>query len=137
MTAKDAADDSSVQQYDELTRKVSPQTLERINDEAFAKLTPQEREAAFETLTREGQPGERPIDSSAPALAASATRLELRHPGELGRLFGSHPGDPGSGGLFNIFVAYALGSELAFTALTFPGVADGDPDDLGFIDGGL
>ncbi len=128
---------SRVEQYDELTRKVSPQTLERIHEEAFAELSPDEREAAFETLSREGQEGERPIDSSAPALAASATRVELRHPGELGRMFGTRDGDPGSGGLFNTFVAYALGSELAFAALTFPGLADGDSDDLGFIDGGL
>ena len=136
MTTKDAADDSRVEQYEELTRKVSAQTLERIHEEAFAELTPNEREAAFDTLSQ-GQEGERPIDASSPALAAAATRVELRHPGELGRMFGTRDGDPGSGGLFNTFVAYALGSELAFAALTFPGVADGDPDDLGFIDGGL
>ena len=60
-------------------------------------------------------------------------------------MFGRHDGDPGAGGLFATFVAYAVGSELAFALLTLPPdfeAPDGPQDfsggfDSGDSDGGL
>ena len=126
------------QQYDELLSNAPPEALEQIHQDAFEKLSPQEREEAFDALVEHATgPDTKPADSSPAELAKAATRQELDEPGALDRYFRDREGQDS---LFRTFVAYAIGSELAFAYLTVPidpdlwggDGGDGDGADLGF-----
>lgn len=81
------ANDQAIRRYQYLLQTAPPDQIERAHEEAFAKLTPEQRR---ELLTRlsQGDPSDRPHDDSPHALARSATRTEMRQPGSLGRMMG-------------------------------------------------
>ena len=86
-----------------------------MHEEAFGKLTPEQRDEMFTVLTDSAATAdERPADASPSALAAAAARQEDERPGALGRLFGRNDETDPSSALFAVFVAYAIGSELSF-----------------------
>lgn len=90
------ADDQAIRRYQYLLATAPPDQIERAHEEAFAKLTPEQRR---ELLTRlaQGDPADRPADDSPASLARSATRTEMREPGSLSRMFGR--GGMGMGGV--------------------------------------
>lgn len=108
---------SEISPYDRLVKEADPQDLEQINAEAFAKLTPEQRESAFTALTAgAANDDDRPKDSSPEELARAATAAQTAN----GR------GDFGADtGLFNVFVAYAIGSELGIAYLAAAPLTDG------------
>ena len=122
--------------YKELLQVAPADSLELIHEEAFGKLTAAERDEMFDVLTGSATTeAEKPTGSSAAELAAAAARQEADRPGALGRLFGRNDETDPSSGLFAVFVAYAIGSELSFGLLTGAPFGDGS-DDGGPVDFG-
>ena len=135
-------DDTDIQRYKELVRIAPAESIEVVHEEAFGRLSLEQRNEMFEVLTASAMSeAERPADPSPTALAQAASRQESERPGSLGRLFAgrSDESDPTSG-LFATFVAFAIGSQLSFALLAstpFPAPGtEGDPDG-GFADPGF
>jgi hypothetical protein len=121
--------------YEQLLRTAPPESLRKVHSEAFAKLTPAQRELIFEKLLAQAQaPDERPVNANAYALAATATIVELRRPGTLKRIFdelGSNPvWNLPSSTFYGIFIGLAASAGLAFGLMGSydPGAALGGGD---------
>jgi hypothetical protein len=134
-------DERALERYRYLVRTAPPDRIEQAHEEAFAKLTPEQRRLALEQLTRQ-VPDERPRGDDPRSLARLATRAEMRQPGTIERAFGrGSMGGMGmgmgglgmGGGLLGSFVT-AFAGTLAAQAL-FSDLADGElfdgPDDGG------
>jgi hypothetical protein len=132
------------QHYEQLLRTATPAALQKAHSEAFAKLTPAQRELIFEKLLAGAQaPDERPVNANAYALAATATLVEGRRPGTLKRIFDELSTNPvwnlpGST-FYGMFGGIAVGLGLAFgLGLTIdPGTALAGGVDPGANPGGL
>lgn len=92
-------DEIAVERYRYLLRTAPPETIEQVHEEAFTKLTPEQRGILYRQLSEGAPVGESPADDSPKALAVSATRSEMRQPGSLERSFGSQGGGMGFGGM--------------------------------------
>lgn len=142
-------DEQAVERYRYMLRTAPPDTIEQAHEEAFARLTPDQRRLALQQLASEATPQERRDATDDPrSLARLATRAEIRQPGILERLFGSTGGQGyrGFGGGMG-FGAPGMGSMLAGSLLasvagTFIGSAiahsffDENPLPAGFMDSG-
>jgi hypothetical protein len=111
------SDEQAVERYRYMLRTAPPDTLEQAHEEAFSRLSPEQRRLALQQLTMAASPEERRAATDDPkSLARLATRTEIRQPGMLERLFGSNrpagSGGMGFGGMF-------AGSLLASLAGTF------------------
>ena len=92
-------DEVAVERYRYLLRTAPPETVEQAHEEAFARLTPQQRQQVLAELGAAVPAGERARTSEPRELARMATRAELREPGLLERTFGGYGrGRPGMGG---------------------------------------
>ena len=92
-------DQVAVERYRYLLRTAPPETVEQAHEEAFARLTPQQRQQVLAELGAAVPAGERARTSEPRDLARMATRAELREPGLLERTFGGYGrGRPGMGG---------------------------------------
>jgi hypothetical protein len=142
-TTNRLADDEAIERYRYLLATAPPEDIERAHEEAFARLTPDQRRQVLDRLAQEVPPSEIRGDDPA-SLARTATRAEMRQPGTMERAFGGG-GAPGLGSFFlatlaGAFVGTAIaqsffgpdagGSEDANTADTGDGndVADSDVD---------
>jgi hypothetical protein len=88
------ADRVALGKYDYLLRTAEPEQLEQVHRDAFARLTPQQRELVQARLAEELPAHEQPRSDSTDDLARAATRGETVHPGLMQRVFGGH-GRPG------------------------------------------
>lgn len=79
----------AVERYRYLLRTAAPDQIEQAHEQAFAQLDANERQEVLRALAATD---EAPADASPAALARSATRLEMRQPGALDRLFGNTTG---------------------------------------------
>ena len=77
------ADRAAIARYDYLLQTADPQRIEQIHRDAFARLTPQQRELVEERMRDELAPGERPRSSSPDDLARAAGRAEAMRPGRM------------------------------------------------------
>src|SRR6478735_222991 len=80
-------DEIAVERYRYLLRTAPPETIEQVHEEAFAKLSPEQRRLLFQQLSESAPAGEQPRGDDPRSLAQSATRSELRQPGTLERSF--------------------------------------------------
>ena len=110
-------DQQAIERYQYLLRTAPPEAIEQAHEEAFATLSPQQRRAVLEQLATATPPGERSALKDDPHnLARAATRVEIRQPGFLERMFGAGPatgfsGGPGWGSTFgSSFLAGLAGS---------------------------
>ena len=141
-------DEAAVERYRYMLRTAPPETVEQAHAEAFAKLTPEQRQKVLADLGNVVPPAERATSSDPQALARMATRAETRNPGTLERSFGGGRG-PGMGGtiagtlLASVAGAF-IGTAIAGALFDDPGL-DGDlaaeepVDEGGFddsVDGG-
>ena len=102
------ADEQAIARYRYLLKTAPPEAIEQAHAEAFAQLTPAQRQRLLQELASDMPDAERNAAyraGEAPgALARVATRAELREPGAMERAWGrmgSAPGaGPGFGGLF-------------------------------------
>lgn len=91
------ADAAAIARYDYLLETAHPGQLEQVHRDAFARLTPAQREQVGAQLRAELPAGEQPASTSAADLARSATRGEAQNPGFLRKLFAKPAG--GKGGM--------------------------------------
>jgi hypothetical protein len=91
-------DEQAIARYKYMLRTAPPEALEQAHEEAFARLTPEQRRALLEELAAEAPPEERMRAKDDPqSLARLATRTEIRRPGALERIFGGMGQMGGSG----------------------------------------
>jgi hypothetical protein len=93
--AKPISDEQALARYRYLLQTAPPEALEQAHQEAFAKLTPEQREMARRELNAVVPPHEQATRDDPATLARVATRAEFRQPGTLERAFGGR--GPGMG----------------------------------------
>ncbi|WP_309080836.1 hypothetical protein [Zhihengliuella sp.] len=98
-------DRAAIEKYRYMLRTAPPQEMERAHEEAFARLTPQQRALLQSELSEELPPAERPGTDRPHDLARAATRAEVSRPGFMEKLLGGGGAQgggsrrPGMGGL--------------------------------------
>ncbi len=90
-------DEQAIERYKYMLRTAPPETIEQAHEEAFAKLTPEQRQMVLHDLIQSAPQHEQPALSTAQddphTLAQLATRAEVRQPGTLVSIFdGRMPG---------------------------------------------
>lgn len=83
----------AVARYQYLLCTASPDQIEQAHQQAFAAMTPAERQEVLQALSKTS---ETPTDASAASLARSATRLEVAQPGSLQSVLGNAQSAVGS-----------------------------------------
>ncbi|HSU75077.1 MAG TPA: hypothetical protein VLI66_09045 [Terrabacter sp.] len=107
-------DERAIARYKYLLRTADPEDIERVHTEAFAKLSPEQRQMVLQRLTEDLPQGERPRSDEPADLARSATRAEMYRPGYLqgafaGGRFGGM-GGVGGMGMGGMFAGSMLGT---------------------------
>ena len=104
-------DDQALARYRYMLATAPPEDIERAHEEAFARLTPEQRRQALQDLAKVVPPGEIGGDDPA-SLARTATRAEIRQPGTIERAWG--PGAAGLGSWFlTTLAASFIGTAIA------------------------
>jgi len=115
-------DEYAIERYRYMVRTAPPETLEQAYAEAFAKLTPEQREKVRLELSGRAPQAEQAAIAATPlndtqALARSATRAEVREPGTMERALNS--GSIGSGFGGNLLSSFAMGFVGSMVAQSF------------------
>ena len=123
-------DAQALERYRYMLATAPPDDIERAHEEAFARLTPEQRAQALQALAQDVPAGEIRGDDPA-SLARAATRAELRQPGTLERAWGS--GGPGLGSWFMTtlaasFIGTAIAESFFDNDPGFNGEQGGDGD---------
>ncbi|GGR24063.1 hypothetical protein ACFOE1_16235 [Agromyces mediolanus] len=126
-------DELAVERYRYLLRTAPPESIEQVHAEAFAKLTPEQRQQVFQALSEQAPAGERLVSDEPSALARAATRQELRAPGSMERAFqgggrgaaaaagGPSFGQMLGGSMLGTIAGVVVGSAIAQAFLPDPG----------------
>jgi len=131
--------------YDYLLRTAPPERLEQVHHDAFARLTPEQRQQVRDRLNSELPPHEHLRDDSAGGMARAATRAEVTRPGLLRRALGGRGGSfaggaavgAGAMAVGGLAVAVAGGAVLSAAAgPVLAGAADFGVDFEGIAAGG-
>jgi hypothetical protein len=115
-------DEAAVERYRYMLRTAPPETVEQAHAEAFAKLTPEQRQKVLADLSSEVPPAERATADDPRSLARMATRAEMRQPGTMERALGGRGGMGGGMGMGGMIA----GTLLASVAGAFIGTAIAD-----------
>ena len=125
-------DDIEIERYRYLLRTAPPETIEQVHAEAFAKLTPEQRQRVFQELSANAPAGEAPTSDDPQALAQSATRSELRQPGTMERSFaGPSFGSMLGASLLGTVAGYVVASALVSAFMPIDGGASEAGGDSG------
>lgn len=93
-------DQAAIEKYRYMLRTAPPQDMERAHAEAFARLTPQQRDLLHNELSTQLPQAERPASQDPRELARAATRAEVSRPGFMDKILGSGgSGRRGMGGM--------------------------------------
>ena len=107
-------DQQAIERYRYMLRTAPPDDIERAHAEAFARLTPEQRQTVLQSLAGQVPPSELPGSDDPQSLARLATRAEIRQPGTMERTFSHVPAGPGLGGFFLATLAGAfVGTAIA------------------------
>ena len=107
-------DEQALSRYRYMLSTAPPEDIERAHEEAFARLTPEQRQQALQALAQHVPQSEIRGDDPK-SLARAATRAEVRQPGTIERAWGGGAG----GGM-----GFGLGSWFMSTlAASFIGTA--------------
>ncbi len=107
----------AVARYEYLLRTAAPGQLEQIHQDAFARLTPAERENLAARMRTELPPAEQPRSAGPADLARAATRTEISRPGALAPLLArATPALAGTAVAGGVLVAVAGGAVLSTVA---------------------
>jgi hypothetical protein len=126
-------DELAIERYRYLLRTAPPESIEAVHAEAFAKLTPEQRQQVYRSLAEQAPAGERVTSDDPQSLARAATRQELRQPGSMERAFAGgpsgRPGGPSFGSmvgssLLGTVAGVVIGSAIAQAFLPDPGAFD-------------
>lgn len=92
------ADEQAIARYRYMLQTAPPEQLEAAHAEAFARLTPEQRQMALQQMASAIPENERAGLSDDPrALARAATRAEVRQPGTLERVMNNRGAMGGAG----------------------------------------
>ncbi|WP_412147565.1 cation-transporting ATPase [Curtobacterium flaccumfaciens] len=116
------ADKVALAKYDYLLRTSSPEQLEQVHHDAFARLTPAQRQQVRDRLNSELPPHEHLRDDSAGGMARAMTRGEMSRPGLVRRVLGGS-GLNGNGNGRGRAGAFAGGAAVGAGAMAFGGLA--------------
>lgn len=107
-------DERAIARYEYMLKTAPPEEIEKAHAEAFAKLTPEQRQQVLQRLAT-SSPQDAPQDASPQTLARAATRAEMRNPGVLRQSFGAGGfGGMGMGSMLLTSVAGAfVGTAIA------------------------
>jgi hypothetical protein len=138
-------DEQALERYRYLVRTAPPDAIEQAHQEAFARLTPEQRRLALRDLSAAVPEHERTGGDDPHSLARMATRAETNRPGTVERAFGGGTGMLG-GTLLGSFAAAFAGSLVAQSLFSelggdeagaeADGGAEGDASDAGGDAGG-
>lgn len=83
------ADEQALARYRYMLQTAPPEDLERAHEEAFARLTPEQRKLALQQMSQVVPEAEaQGLNDDPRTLARAATRAEMRQPGAMERMFG-------------------------------------------------
>jgi hypothetical protein len=131
--ASQETDEQALARYRYMLATAPPEDVERAHEEAFARLTPEQRRQALQALAQHVPEGEIRGDDPA-SLARAATRAEIRQPGTIERAWGSGGAGFGLGSWFlTTLAASFIGTAIAQSFFdNDPGTDAGDqPTDAG------
>lgn len=106
-------DERAIARYRYMLRTAPPETIEQAHAEAFAQLTPEQRQMVLTDLQQEMPASERGqnMQTDPQSLARTATRAEMRQPGSVERALGRNGGQGGGGmGMGSLIGGSLLGS---------------------------
>lgn len=106
------SDEQALARYRYLLRTAPPETIEQTHAEAFAQLTPEQRQQVLAQLSQDLPQGEAPRSDDPRDMARAATRAEMRQPGYLQ----SSLGGMGRGGRGGVMGGGFAGSMLGTVA---------------------
>lgn len=93
------ADEQALARYRYMLQTAPPEELERAHQEAFARLTPEQRQMALQQMSQTLPEAEtRGLSDDPRDLARAATRAEVSQPGAMQRIFGGANATGGMGG---------------------------------------
>ena len=122
----DRTDEQALERYRYMLQTAPPDEIERAHEEAFARLTPDQRRQALAALAQVVPPSEIRGDDPA-SLARTATRAEVRQPGTIERAWGSGGAGFGIGSWFLATLAASfIGTTAAQTFFANDPGASGD-----------
>jgi hypothetical protein len=110
--AGELTDEQALERYRYLVRTAPPDAIEQAHEEAFSKLTPEQRRQALSELSAVVPEHERAGADDPRSLARMATRAEVTRPGTVERAFGGGGGMLG-GTLLGSFAAAFAGTLVA------------------------
>ncbi len=92
-------DERAIARYRYMLRTAPPETIEQAHAEAFAQLTPEQRQMVLNDLQQEMPASERGqnMQTDPQSLARTATRAEMRQPGSVERALGRNGGQQSGG----------------------------------------
>lgn len=103
-------DERALARYRYLVKTAPPEAIEQAHAEAFAQLTPAQRQQLLQEIGNALPPSDRalagPANATPHGMARLVTRAEMRQPGTIERLFGVGR----SGGMGRIVAGSLLGS---------------------------
>jgi hypothetical protein len=114
-------DKVALAKYDYLLRTSSPEQLEQVHHDAFARLTPEQRQQVLQRMNAELPPHERVADDSAGPMARAMTRGEVGRPGLIRRVLGG--GNATGAGNRGRMGAMAGGAAVGAGAMALGGIA--------------
>lgn len=138
-------DEEAIARYRYMLRTAPPEDLERAHEEAFSRLSPEQRRRVLDEISTQVPASERPGSDDPRELARAATRAEVREPGFMERSFrggGMGMGGMMIGGLFSSLAGAFIGSAIAHQFFDNPSHAQNFaaennlPADQGAMDAG-
>lgn len=135
-------DAAAIARYDYLLKTAQPEQLEQVHRDAFARLTPAQRDQVNADLRAELPAGEHPASAAPGDLARAAARGEAHNPGFLRGLFAKSKGrgavaGAGLGAAGGLLAAVAGGAVLSSVAAPILDQAAGLGVDFDNLAGGL
>jgi hypothetical protein len=119
-------DEQALERYRYMLATAPPEEIERAHEEAFARLTPEQRQQALQALAGHVPQNELRGDDPT-SLARAATRAEIRQPGTIERAWGSGGAGFGLGSWFlTTLAASFVGTAIAQSFFDNDPAAAGD-----------
>ncbi len=115
------ADEQAIARYRYMLQTAPPEELEQAHAEAFARLTPEQRQMVLQQMSQTLPEAEtRHLSDDPRDLARAATRAEVRQPGAMNRMFGGANqmgGNQMGGGMMGGGMMGGMGGMLAGSLL--------------------
>ena len=130
-----SGDEQAIARYRYMLKTAPPETIEQAHAEAFARLTPEQRNMLLQQLSADVPDRERSVGGVAgkddpQSLARLATRAEVRRPGTIERAFGGMGsrgmvmGGMMAGSFLSTIAGVVIGSAIAQSFLGDSGSGD-------------